>query len=115
MGISLSMSVVEPTCDCCDKLVMYVLNWCKSECRLSKRCTCHIEVVNHSAEDFVVEENNNATNNLFLITIFISNLYFRMYLLYTLYFTVISFNRVLNVINRIGFKVNIDTVKITSV
>ena len=59
MGISLSKSVVEPTCDCCDKLVMYVLNGCKSECGLSKCCTCHIEVVNHSAEDFVVEENNN--------------------------------------------------------
>ena len=104
MGISLSKSVVEPTCDCCDKLVMYVLNGCKSECRLSKCCTCHIEVVNHSAEDFVVEENNNETNNLFLITIFISNLYFKMYLLYTLYFTVISFSRFFNVINRIGFK-----------
>ena len=64
MGISLNKSVVEPTCDCCDKLVMYVLNGCKSECGLSKCCTCKIEVVNHNADDFVVEENNNEKHNL---------------------------------------------------
>ena len=52
--------MVEPTCDCCDKLVMYVLNGCKSECGLSKCCTCKIEVVNHNADDFVVEETDNA-------------------------------------------------------
>ena len=59
MGISLNKSVVEPTCDCCDKLVKYVLNGCKSECGLSKCCTCKIEVVNHNADDFVVEETDN--------------------------------------------------------
>ena len=59
MGISLNKSVVEPTCDCCDNLVKYVLNGCKSECGLSKCCTCKIEVVNHNADDFVVEETDN--------------------------------------------------------
>ena len=61
MGISLNKSVVEPTCDCCDNLVKYVLNGCKSECGLSKCCTCKIEVVNHNADDFVVEENIDQT------------------------------------------------------
>ena len=64
--MSLNKSVVEPTCDCCDKLVMYVLNGCKSECGLSKCCTCKIEVVNHNADDFVVEENIDQSNTLFL-------------------------------------------------
>ena len=59
MGISLNKSLVESTCDCCDKLVMYVLNGCKSECGLSKCCTCKLEVVNHNADDFVVEETDN--------------------------------------------------------
>ena len=62
MGISLNKSVVEPTCDCCDNLVKYVLNGCKSECGLSKCCTCKIEVVNHNADDFVVEETDNGKN-----------------------------------------------------
>ena len=65
MGITLSRSVAEPTCDCCDKLVMYVLNGCKSECGLSQCCTCKIEVVNHSADDFVVEENNDEKTKCF--------------------------------------------------
>jgi len=56
MGISLNKAVVEPTCDCCDKLIMYVLNGCKSECGLSKCCTCKIEVVNHNADGFFVEK-----------------------------------------------------------
>ena len=42
MGISLNKSVVEPTCDCCDDLAKYVSNGCKSECGLSKCCTCKI-------------------------------------------------------------------------
>ena len=59
MGISLNKSVVEPTCECCGNLVKYVLNGYKSECGLSKCCTCKIEVVNHNADDFVVEETDN--------------------------------------------------------
>ena len=101
MGISLNKSVVEPTCDCCGKLVMYVLNGCKSECGFSQCCTCKIEVVNHNADDFVVEENNNEKKNVFLITIVTRNIYFNLSRVYTLYFTVISFNRICNVINRI--------------
>ena len=56
MGISLDKETTKPTCGCCDNLVKQVLNGCKSECGLSKCCTCKIEVVNHTAEEFVVED-----------------------------------------------------------
>ena len=56
MGLSLDKDTTKPTCECCDNLVKYVLNGCKSECGLSKCCTCKIEVVNHNADEFVPTE-----------------------------------------------------------
>ena len=58
MGISLDKELTKPTCECCDNLVKYVLNGCKSECGLSKCCTCKIEVVNHNADEFVVDDDS---------------------------------------------------------
>ena len=87
MGIQLSKSVVAPTGDCCDKLVMCVLNGCKSECVLSKWCTCKIEVVNHSDDDCVVDETNNEK---LLFNYYLHQEYLlQMYLICTLYFTII--------------------------
>ena len=56
MGISIDKELTQPTCECCDNLVKYVLNGCKSECGLSKCCTCKIEIVNHNADAFVPTE-----------------------------------------------------------
>ena len=57
MGKTISKAVIEPTCDCCDKFVLYVLNGCKSECGFGRCCTCKIEAVNHNADKFVIDEN----------------------------------------------------------
>ena len=32
MGLSLDKETTKPNCECCDNLVEYVLNGCKSEC-----------------------------------------------------------------------------------
>ena len=56
MGIAFSNLTLEPICDCCDNFVKYVLNGCKSECGFSKCCVCKIEVMNHSADEFIEPE-----------------------------------------------------------
>ena len=66
MGKTISKAVIEPTCDCCDKLVLYVLNGCKSECGIGRCCTCKIEAVNHNADEFVIDENTWQKKSLFL-------------------------------------------------
>ena len=62
MGISLDKELTKPTCACCDNLVKYVLNGCKSECGLSNCCTCKIEVVNHNADEFAVDDESKKNN-----------------------------------------------------
>ena len=62
MGISLYKELTKPTCGCCDNLIKYVLNGCKSECGVSKSCTCNIEVANHNADEFVGEDESKKNN-----------------------------------------------------
>jgi hypothetical protein len=60
MGVAVSSDVNDniaiPICTCFDDCVKYILHGCNSECGLSKCCTCNVEVVNHSADDFEVTE-----------------------------------------------------------
>ena len=60
MGIALSNLTLVPICDCCDKFAKYVLNGCKSECGSSKCCICTIEVMNHSADEFIESEGEHS-------------------------------------------------------
>lgn len=57
MGNTISKSVSEPTCDGCDKIVLHVLNGCKSECGFGICCTCNIEVGNQHTAECVIDEN----------------------------------------------------------
>ena len=73
MGIALSNLTLVPICDCCDNFVKYVLNGCKSECGSSKCCICKIEVMNHSADEFIESEGEHSkqvlsTDSLPIIT-----------------------------------------------
>ena len=67
VAVSSSDDNVNPVCKCCDDFVKYFLNGCKSECGLSKCCTCKIEAINHSIKENIEEEievkQNDETND----------------------------------------------------
>ena len=63
--MSLDKELTKPTCECCDNVIKYVLDGCTPECGFSECCTCKIEVVNHNADEFVVEDESKQIINPF--------------------------------------------------
>ena len=110
MGKTISKAVIEPTCDCCDKFVLYVLNGCKSECGFGRCCTLQKQkllIIMRMNSLLLKTHNKKVVFYLIAVVIYLND---HFYLLYTKHFTIITFNGVFNIINTIRFKIHINVI-----